>query len=373
MSNYDDVMDGTPAAPLFDIGDTNCSDFINPAPPRQYLTKGIAEIPKGIVALCSGPGGSSKSMLALGVALAIASGEPYLGFNPVGRNRVLILSGEDDKDEIHRRAVRMFPAIFPDSGGADFSTQDALDALELLFVPDLTGQNLKLSEKIEDIQETKVFESLMLALKPLGDIGFIIIDTGSRFRGGNENAAEDAAFFISLCERIAKETGATVLVITHSNKSGGGHQQSVRGSSALIDNARFVITLELDKDDSTLINVRVVKNNYGASGNKATFRRLEGGVLELQDPATTRTRKALAPLAGNGQEIVERVRDDRAAGTLMSAREFSREYGGIDNDFNMSQKRLYEAVAALISVGRLKTEQSGRKEVLVPAIEEVSP
>jgi hypothetical protein len=372
MGNYKDLMNGTPATPLFDISDTNCSGFIKPAQPRQYLTSGIAEIPKGIVALCAGPGGSSKSMLALGISLAITSGQNYLGFTPVDRNHVLILSGEDDKDEIHRRAARMFPAIFPDSGGAAFSAQDALNALELLSVPDLTGQNLKLSEKIEDIQETKVFESLVLAIKQLGNLGFIIIDTGSRFRGGNENAAEDAAFFISLCERIAKETDATVLVITHSNKSGGGSQQSVRGSSALVDNARFAMTMEPDSNDASLINFRVVKNNYGCSGNSATYKRLEDGTLELQDDAIAKASKALAPLAYKGQEIVDRIIDDRAANNYWSAREFSRKYSGKDGGFGLSEDKLREAVEALVANGRINTEKSDRKEVLVPAIEEVS-
>ena len=369
MGNYDDLMDGHPDEPLFTVADTDCSTFTSDPPPRVFLTQGAAEIPLGIVGLLSAPGGSSKSMLALSVSLAIASGIGYIGFTPTAQRKVLILSGEDEKSEIHRRASPMLGNIHPDSNGGIDATA-AQQTLQHLMIPALTGMTLKLSEKMEDISETLVYRQLIAALKQFEEIGMVVIDTASRFRGGSENAAEDAAFFISLCEQIAKRTGATILIITHSNKVGGGHQQSVRGSSALVDNARFVMTMDPDKEDEALIRFRVAKNNYGPTGAGSTFRRAETGLLELLEDDAAKSQKALAGLGGNEAGVIELVTELHNEGNSLSIREFERVYGGKHKDFGLTQQALGNGLRALVKKGQLRLikSDSGRTTILAPVI-----
>ena len=369
MSNYDSIMDGTTTKPLFEKSDADCSTFINAAIPRTYLTTGTAQLPSSIVALMSGPGGSSKSMCVLGIALSLVSGKTYLGFIPEGQKEVIYLSGEDDKSEIHRRAERMFPELFPSQDNSPFDKKAALAALNRFHVPDLTGQNLRLSEKSDDISKTKVFQSLVIALEPFENLDMIIFDTGSRFRGGTENSAEDAAFFITLCEQVVSEKEATVLVITHSNKLGGSNQQSVRGSSAIVDNARFVMTMKPNNDDQTLIEFNVAKNNYGLIGKQGLFRRKDDGTLELTDQNDAQKTKALAKLGIHEQSIIDHIRSLHSAGAPISIRDFARNYSGTKASYDLSENTLREGLLALVDMGRLTKQKSGRTEILVPVVQ----
>src|SRR3546814_14499736 len=77
----------------------------------------------------------------------------------------------------------------------------------------------------------------------------IVIDPASRFRGGNENSADDVTRFVEQLERLRQETGATVLVCHHANKAsmnettGVRGQAATRGSSAMTDGVRWQLNL----------------------------------------------------------------------------------------------------------------------------------
>ena len=71
-----------------------------PIPARQWLVDGL--IPSGTVSLLGGDGGTGKSLLALQLAVAVATGGAWLGL-PVTSGRAIYISAEDDHDELHRR------------------------------------------------------------------------------------------------------------------------------------------------------------------------------------------------------------------------------------------------------------------------------
>ena len=122
----------------------------------------------------------------------------------------------------------------------------------------------------------------------------------------NENDNGEMSQLISQFEWLAKQTGAAVLYLHHMNKGSGrdgiGDQQSSRGASALVDNARWVGTLTkmttgesealsnermdhrsvacVDKEDRHLfVRFSQPKVNYSAPGSDRWFMRGQGGVL----------------------------------------------------------------------------------------------
>jgi len=73
----------------------------------------------------------------------------------------------------------------------------------------------------------------------------IIIDTMRRFHSADENSSSAMATLIAVLEEIAHKTGAAVLFLHHTNKAAlggdGDNQGASRGSSVLVDNARYVL------------------------------------------------------------------------------------------------------------------------------------
>ena len=105
----------------------------------------------------------------------------------------------------------------------------------------------------KEVRPTGLVERLAKTIAPLTDLRLIVIDPAARFRGGEENAAEDTTRFVEAIETLAKRTGAAVLVVHHTNKvsmQGGEQNQSAsRGSSALTDGVRLQINSWYPKPD----------------------------------------------------------------------------------------------------------------------------
>ena len=75
--------------------------------PRQHwLVEDL--IPEGNVTLLSGDGATGKSLLALQLDVAVATGGHWIGLKPEP-GRALYVSAEDETDEIHRRLARIVP------------------------------------------------------------------------------------------------------------------------------------------------------------------------------------------------------------------------------------------------------------------------
>src|SRR5690606_3062732 len=81
-------------------------EFLDEAPPaRVWLLEGLLLL--GIVGLLVAGGGTGKSYLMLQLAVSIVTGRPFLGLAVEEPGSVLLICGEDDRDEIHRRRRRV--------------------------------------------------------------------------------------------------------------------------------------------------------------------------------------------------------------------------------------------------------------------------
>ena len=118
-----------------------------PIPPQEWIVPDY--IPHKTVTLLSGDGATGKSLLGLQIAVARALAREWIGLLPEP-GRTLILSAEDDADEMHRRLDDI--RKFYDARMADLSD---------IRLVDLVGEDSVLGYLMKgQIEPTAVYRAL---------------------------------------------------------------------------------------------------------------------------------------------------------------------------------------------------------------------
>jgi hypothetical protein len=189
--------------------------------------------PLGSLVGIYGASGSGKSFLALSLALAIATGQPWLD-RVVRKGPVVYVAAEGG------RAIRQRIAAWMRYHDVD-AAPDAYFKIEPLQVCESDDVD-RLLASIGDRQ-----------IKPM----LIVIDTLARcFVGEDENSAEAMGRFVAGIGTLIRKTGATVIVVHHSGRNG----EYERGSTAL--RAAADVMMLVAKVD----NAVVVTNNKQKDG-----------------------------------------------------------------------------------------------------------
>ena len=245
----------------------------------------------GTVGFLNAPGATGKSFFAIQTAMSLASCNRYkLIKNLNYKNaKVAYISGEDDLDTIN---IRM-RAI-----SKDFDKNTIKIISENLTVIDVIESGLKFldfnsSNKIE--KNTKSITILDTIAK---HSDLIILDTLSRFHFAKENDNGEMIRLLNIFETVAKINNCSILILHHNNKSSMNgkndlEQSSARGASGMIDNARYMISLnKMSKEDAKLyfgkeddprrdyhIRCSFPKANYTAPLADKWLKKGEGGTL----------------------------------------------------------------------------------------------
>ncbi len=169
------------------------ADFArSPPPERRWLVRDM--IPQGKVTLLYGNGGDGKSLLELQLAIAVATGSDWVGKMPE-RGRALILSAEDDHEEIHRRHTDIIAGRGDDLDLDDLSNLIVIDLAgedALLAAPDGRSSLLKTSPLFEDVERlVETHRPIMLGIDTLADV-----------YGGDENVRPQVRQFIGFLGRL---------------------------------------------------------------------------------------------------------------------------------------------------------------------------
>ena len=244
-------------------------------------------LPMGKVGMLAAGGGVGKTMALVQLALAVATGRPWLatatgsgGFRtPEGGGRVLLALGEEDELEVRRRLFRA--AELMRRAGDRHVEADLRKAAERIVVLPLAGRDVSLVDGPDPRIGKRSSSSSQTAgdLARLleedgqrrGDWSLVVVDPLSRFAGidsEKDNAA--ATRFIQELERFTEAPGTpTVLVAHHSSqngrsKDGDADDTDARGVTALSDGVRWHAALtKKDADDVRMATLAVVKSNYG--------------------------------------------------------------------------------------------------------------
>lgn len=236
-------------------------------------------LPLGKVGMLVSEGGGGKTQAIAQLAVAVANGGAWLGSLQVtSPGRVLLILGEEDADELHRRlyrAARSMSAPTPPEG--------SISALPLSGLPSALVQR----DERGNTEAAPFFEWLRTYLAAGEEWKLIVLDPLSRFAGLDaEKDNAHATRFIEAAESLANQTGATVLVAHHTNKVARVAGASVtsassRGSSAFTDGARWVGTLAAEALPpmgtggrlDELVTFTVTKSNYAKKPDAILLRR----------------------------------------------------------------------------------------------------
>jgi len=280
--------------PLFDLEDAKIGLSWTTEEPPTRVDIFTDKLPKGKVALLTGPGSTGKTILSIQMGMSIATGIPLGGdggWDVEEPGAVLCLFAEEDTAELHRRVYRVF------NENEDYRNA-IFDLHQNLYINSMTGMDNLMTIKGPngEVVETNYLQQLIMVTEQIPNLSLIIIDPLSRFRGGDEIDNVAATRFVTAIEQLAKITGATVLLVHHVNKSSirdsaSAGQTASRGASALVDGVRWNANLfpmteaeakqfKIHKNERlNYVKLDVVKNNYTPPIGPTWFKRGNYGVL----------------------------------------------------------------------------------------------
>jgi len=317
----------------------------SPPPKRDWVIEDF--LPGKIVAAIIAAGGTGKSYLAMHIAISVASGISLFDqFKVTNPKKVVFISGEDDTTELQRRLYKVAATL---SGQPKTLINENLNFIDLADSFELFTERNKQGEISITENPSKICESIT---SKIGDeIGLVIVDPISRFRGGEENLAADSTRFVQALQQIRDQLNTAVLCLHHVNKSAGagGSQNNSRGSSAFIDGVRLVFQLNsmAEKDIKNsygtqlnlpqVLTLQSVKSNYGRPVAPLVLARRNDGSLEAFD---------LIPGDGQQKAILLQIQQEK-----LSKTQFKELFGGVKSKFGLAEKALAEKLEALNRAG----------------------
>jgi RecA-family ATPase len=244
------------------------------------------------IGFLSSAGGTGKSMMALHIAFSLADISCKYNFYPLidkntKRGQVTYLSLEDPQDVLEYRIKNICQHI------GDYNIIDTIN--QNLFIYPLYGAGFQLFNEKGELN-SKVYKNLL----DLGQTSrLLIIDTFRRLHNFDENNNGAMSELLSILETICNQTGTTILLLHHQNKSAinekSNIQTAMRGASALVDNARLVINLNILSEKEAeeyniqkerrkeYVKVSYAKVNYSKPLEEFILARGFGGILNLCD------------------------------------------------------------------------------------------
>lgn len=252
------------------------SDFnARPIRPREWIVKD--GIPKGEPTLLYGLGAAGKSLLIFQLAIACATGTPWLG-RMVPKCRVLFFTCEDDTDEVNRRADKILKSL-------NLTWDHCGDRLAVIPMREVdTPTVLAVESKEGTLSGTRTLDALRGVV---GDFkpDIVIIDTLADAFAGNENDRTHAKEFVKLIQSLNRKL--TYIVTAHPSVSGAADGRGSSGSTGWPAAVRSHLYMERakadDKDayvdpDERILSDR--KGNYAQLGSFKIRLRWRDGVFE---------------------------------------------------------------------------------------------
>lgn len=362
-------------AKIVDLDAFRASRFLKGTPRQiEWLLKD--SLPLGSIGILVADGGIGKSHLLLQLGFAVAGNIPFLNdqYEIGTHGKAFLIFGEDPDDVLTHRTRKAIHSLVPHEARSAF--EQSMD--QNLFIRSIKGEDFRLSKMINhgNLEATQAFSDLLEDLKQVPDLKLVALDPVSRFFGGDENNSSHATHFCSLLERIANETGATVVFSQHiskaaANNSGlkGLHQGAARGSTGFTNAARWQLQLVTPSNDdakkhgldqnnlNSYLGARVVKKNVGPPEDVFFLRRDHNGILLLFDTPVSPGSEDDQVVAA----IVDKVSELEAAGLRNSytADTLVRKFAGVWEGFGKT--KLERAVQKALAEGKISLVKSKNK------------
>ncbi len=228
----------TPTALTFDL------QTFAETPEREIAWLWPGVIPKGMLSLIGGKQGLGKSFLICDLAARVSAGQPMPDGTEQQPGKVLLLAREDDASCVLLPRLR---SAFADLSRVCWS----------VFSNTATGSPIDLAAHVNLLIEATTTHAFDL----------IVVDTFAAFApaGTDANAAQDVRLLLDALTRLARATGAAVVVVAHLRKTGQGDgdpMDAIAGSAQMTAGVRVAALLDKGMRDGERW-FRVVKSNLG--------------------------------------------------------------------------------------------------------------
>jgi hypothetical protein len=278
------AFNGSDNEAIRDLGERDAGDDIELPRPRRWLlgNQFCRKFLSGIVA----PGSTGKSALRLAQCLSLATGRELTGQHVFKRCRVLIVSLEDDTEEMQRRilAARLHYNIA------------ANDVKGRLFYA--TPKGVKLAEMQNGSRQIGMLEKSLRAAIERRRPDLVVLDPYVKLHALEENDNGAMDFVCDLLATLAIEFDIAIDAPHHTKKGQltPGDADSGRGASATRDAGRLIYTLATMSEDEA--------KAFGVNPEERTrYVRLDKGKVNLAPPARTATWfKLIGVPLGNGND-----------------------------------------------------------------------
>ena len=345
-----DELVGVPAGSAFFAPASDWAGL--PVPPRKWHVEDL--IPGDTVTILGGDGGTGKSLLALQLAVATATGTSWIGRDIDQPGKVLVLSAEDDDEELQRRV-----ATICEAQGL------LLSSLGKMLVRSTAGEETLLAlldAKTNTLKATAIYKTICASMKREKP-ALLVLDTLADLHAGNENDRAHARQFIGLLRHLAIEYQCAVVLLAHPSLTGMNSGSGLSGSTAWNASVRSRLYLkrvtdegyEADPDARTL---ETMKANYGPTGGAIALTWMDGVfVPDLPgDDREDRNAKAervflklLAELTKQGRRVSPNN------GSNLASKVFSE----LSTAEGVSKKAFKTAMEDLLRAGRITVEEEG--------------
>jgi AAA domain len=253
--------------------------------PRGWLL-GTAFCRK-FVSLLLGDGGVGKTALRYLQYLSLATARPLTGEHVHHRGRVLIVSLEDDADEVRRRlraAMLQYGISAADTRG---------------YLHYWTPNRIKLMDAVEGVLVPGKLEIELRVAIHTHKIDLISIDPFVKSHSADENNNNQVDQVCVLLTTIASECNCAVDLLHHTRKgpSDPGNADTGRGASAMKDGARLVRTMNrMSTDEAQLFGLDEHERSH--------LVRIDNGKVNITPPAAGATWFRLVGVElGNGNDL----------------------------------------------------------------------
>lgn len=324
-----------------------------PVPEREWLVPDL--VPMKTVTMLGGDGGTGKSLLALQLAVAVATGKAWLG-RSVKEGSALVLSAEDDDDELHRRQLDIVRA-----------QGDTLASLKRFMFRSMAGQDALLAllepgtGRLVPSQLYLQLDRAMKAERPV----VLILDTTADLFPGNENDRAQVRQFIGLLRALAIRHNCAVILLAHPSLTGMSSGSGLSGSTAWNNSVRSRLYLErliVDgyEADTKARRLTSKKANYGPTGHEIGMK-WQAGVFVAEEPETgldkmAATAKAERVFLRLLRQFTEQGRRVNANGGPTYAPKVFAESTEAEG---VTKRAFKAAMDALFHAGKIKNETTG--------------
>lgn len=292
--------------------DWRADRFQGRAPERRWLVEGL--IPSGTAGLFAAVGDAGKSMLALKLALQITTAptvpagpvdvaSPVFFGQPVtARGAAVVLTAEDDADEVHRRLNGLDPTF-------------ARAGRPLYIIPMLAtgGARSILVDGPAGPVQTEFWQELRAQLLAIPDLKLVVLDPLSSFVSADINKDNVAgAALMTMLGELATTSGASVMMVHHFAKAVvptglSDARTAIRGAGALVDNGRWAVAMwEADQDKAYAVLKSMGQPERANQSGVVYF----GGLAKGNAPGAKTLRTLVRSMSAG---VLEDVTDNLAA------------------------------------------------------------